>query len=386
MSSAGVIAGTPRSTGTFSFNVQVQDSATPPRTAAQALSIRIGTRLDILTTSLPDGMVGTAYSFNIVITGGGPGPFPSILTSGALPPGVSLAASGALISGTPTAAGVFSFTVQIQDSASPPRTSSRALVLRVSNTLAITTTSLPAGTVLAAYSAVLSATGGIAPLSWSVPSASDGAALTSAGLALNSASGEISGTLSPLPGSVSFTVQVMDTASPARTDRMSFRITLAPATGAGRLGRNDTIGNATPLSNGTYRASISPLVDPPGLTTANPDIDVYKLQASGGAIVAVEITAQRLTPSSFLDSVIEITDGIGPDPGSRLTTCRSPGSTTGLFNEPCVNDDIGFFTTDSRLEFQVPAGPALTFYVRVLDFRGDARPDFVYTISITGAN
>jgi hypothetical protein len=43
---------------------------------------------------------------------------------------------------------------------------------------------------------------------------------------------------------------------------------------------------------------------------------------------------------------------------------------------------------DSKLNLKVPdanSGP-LTFYVRVLDFRGDARPDFVYTISVSGAN
>jgi hypothetical protein len=45
-------------------------------------------------------------------------------------------------------------------------------------------------------------------------------------------------------------------------------------------------------------------------------------------------------------------------------------------------------TTDSLLFFQVPSsatGPT-TFYVRVLDWRGDARPDLIYQISVSGAN
>ncbi len=150
----------------------------------------------------------------------------------------------------------------------------------------------------------------------------------------------------------------------------------------GKLGRNDVIGNATPLSNGTYQASISPLVDPPDATVANADVDVYELTANGSAIVSVEITAERLPLPSPLDSVIEIVDGMG----ARLQTCRSLGSTTGLFNEPCMNDDIGFFTTDSALELQVPAGAPVTLYVRVLDFRGDARPDLFYTITVRGVN
>ncbi len=378
LSSAGVISGTPSGIGTSNFTVQVQDSATPPRTAAQALSIRVATPLGILTTSLSDGTVGVLYHDNIVITGGGPGPFSASITTGSLPPG--LLSSSGNFNGTPTVAGTFAFTVQVQDSANPPRKASAALVIRVFNGLTIITASLPAGTVQSPYSAKLDATEVVGNVTWSVTSGAS--ALMAAGLTLNSVTGEISGTLGPTPGPVSFTVQVMDSASPPRADSKPFTITLAPATGVGKLGRNDVIGNATPLSNGTYQASISPLVDPPNDTVANADVDVYKLTANSGAIVSVEITAERLPLPSPLDSVIEIVDGTG----ARLQTCRSPGSTTALFNEACMNDDIGFFTTDSALELQVPAGGPLTFYVRVLDFRGDARPDFIYTITIAGVN
>jgi hypothetical protein len=43
---------------------------------------------------------------------------------------------------------------------------------------------------------------------------------------------------------------------------------------------------------------------------------------------------------------------------------------------------------DSFLRFLVPGTPGtpVTFYVRVLDWSGDARPDFRYEISISGAN
>jgi hypothetical protein len=35
---------------------------------------------------------------------------------------------------------------------------------------------------------------------------------------------------------------------------------------------------------------------------------------------------------------------------------------------------------------QAPAGTTpTTFYVKVLDFRGDARPDMIYALSISGA-
>ena len=55
-----------------------------------------------------------------------------------------------------------------------------------------------------------------------------------------------------------------------------------------------------------------------------------------------------------------------------------------------MNDDIPYaYTLDSRLYFKVPGNPGdppVTFYVHVLDWSGMARPDFIYTITISGAN
>ena len=69
------------------------------------------------TTTLPDGVVGTAYN-NALHEAGGVGPFTWTVVSGSLPPGFSvqpISASGVL-SGTPTAPGIYKFAVQITDS------------------------------------------------------------------------------------------------------------------------------------------------------------------------------------------------------------------------------------------------------------------------------
>jgi len=102
-------------------------------------------------------------------------------------------------------------------------------------------------------------------------------------------------------------------------------------------------------------------------------------------------------PSSELDPVVEILDGSG----TRLSTCKDPASAflrpplvpdpnPNDFNDACINDDDpGSGTTDSSLAFQVPGtagGPPVTFYVHVLDWRGDARPDLRYQILVSGAN
>lgn len=66
------------------------------------------------TASLPNGQINTAYSQTLTASGGA-APYSFKLGSGVLPAGLTLAANGAL-TGTPTAAGIFSFTVSATDS------------------------------------------------------------------------------------------------------------------------------------------------------------------------------------------------------------------------------------------------------------------------------
>jgi hypothetical protein len=77
--------------------------------------------------------------------------------------------------------------------------------------LTITTTSLPNGTVGAAYNQTLSATGGKTPYSWSVT-----VGTLPGGLTLGSSTGTVSGTPNTA-GTSNFTVQVKDSSTPAQT-------------------------------------------------------------------------------------------------------------------------------------------------------------------------
>ncbi len=74
--------------------------------------------------------------------------------------------------------------------------------------------------------------------------------------------------------------------------------------------------------------------------------------------------------------------------GTPFTTCSEFNFPGTFFESSVNNDDFIDFTLDSKLFFQVPGMPGtpVTFYVRVLDFRGDARPDMRYAIKISGAN
>ena len=114
LSGAGVISGTPTTTGTFNFTVKAENSAGSD-TKALSITIITATIPPVITTiTLSSGLIGTSYSEQLTATG--TAPITWSLASGSLPTGLTLYGSGA-ISGTPTTAGTFNFTVQASNSA-----------------------------------------------------------------------------------------------------------------------------------------------------------------------------------------------------------------------------------------------------------------------------
>jgi hypothetical protein len=184
--------------------------------------------VQITTTSLPNGTAGAAYNASLAATGG-VAPYTWSAVSG-LPAGLSLSATGA-ISGTPTTAGSYNVTVKVTDAAAYQATAVVAIVIAAATCqncggLGITTTSLPAGTVGAAYSATLAATGGTPSYTWSISAGN-----LPPGLTVAPATGVISGTPSSA-GSSSFTAMVTDSASPHNTasQALAISVTATPAT------------------------------------------------------------------------------------------------------------------------------------------------------------
>jgi len=224
--------------------------------------------------------------------------------------------------------------------------------------LTVTTTSLPATTGGKSYDFTLATIGGTLPITWTITSGSLPGSLT-----LDAATGQISGTVDPASNQTfNFTIQATDSSATPQTDDQLLSI-LVRATGTGRNDICPT--NAPQISNGTIRASISPYGE----------IDVYSFQGTAGAQVTIEIFSQRLeldadplTRDSFLDSVVELLN-----------------SSCVLVSPTSFNDDIDpGIIQDSLLNFSLPTSG--TFYIRVRDFRGDGRPDFIYDLRLTGAN
>jgi hypothetical protein len=267
LSSSGAISGTPTVAGAFPFTVAVKDAASASISASLSITVVGLPPLQITTSQLPGGTVGTAYSA-MLSASGGTSPYSWSVSSGTLPAGLSLSASGTL-SGTPTVAGSFPFTVAVKDANSTSASASLNIIVVGLPPLQITTSQLPGGTVGSAYSATLSASGGTSPYSWSV----SGGTLPT-GLSLSS-SGTLSGTPT-VAGAFPFTVAVKDAASGSASANLSLPVVgLPPLQITSSQLPGGTVGNAynatLSASGGTspYSWSVSSGTLPAGLSLSS---------------------------------------------------------------------------------------------------------------------
>ncbi len=211
LNSSGAFSGSPTTAGLFSFTVQVVDNVMCTSTKTYTLTVTTSCSNVVLSPStLPSGVVGAGYSQAVTLAGGSPSIDVGVL-SGSLPPGLRVVVMGTRIRtgitlvGTPTAPGIYTFTLQGVDSAGCSDTRNYTIVISSVNCLdiSIAPTSLPSGRVNTPYNAALSAS----------PSASYTYSLASGllppGLILSN-NGLISGTPTTT-GTFSFVVQAIDT-------------------------------------------------------------------------------------------------------------------------------------------------------------------------------
>jgi hypothetical protein len=171
------------------------------------------------------GQTSVAYRSALAATGGTL-PLAWTLTAGTLPAGLALEAETGVISGTPTATAASTpLTFTVTDSGSPAQTKSVTLTMTITPPppLSITTASLADGQTGFAYRSALAATGGTLPLAWTLT-----AGTLPAGLALDAATGVISGTPTATAASTPLTFTVTDSGSPVQTKSVSLTMTINP--------------------------------------------------------------------------------------------------------------------------------------------------------------
>jgi hypothetical protein len=299
-----LIFGTPTTIGTFTLNVVVKDAAAQTFTVPLTLVVTAG--VIIQTSSLAPAAVGVAYS-QTLMGSGGKTPYVWTVTSGSLPGGLTLDPATGIISGTPTAGGVFPFTITLTDAT--PVQATAALTI---NVLGITTTSLPDGTVGTAYSQTLQAAGGVPPLTWAVSSGT-----LPTGLTLNASSGTISGTPTA-SGSSTFTVSASYTpagaASPVTTQQ---QLTIFVAGLLNITSSALTFTEGTPLvsqSLGTVAGGTGPYTWAIVTGTLPVGLKLDPATCIGSATPTCMLSGTTTAPVGTISITFQVTDSSTPKP------------------------------------------------------------------------
>ncbi|MCL5671824.1 MAG: putative Ig domain-containing protein, partial [Acidobacteria bacterium] len=211
----GVLDTTALSNGTHVLGIRAL--STDNRTYGfYGATVLVANSVTITSSSLPNGTENAAYNATLAATAG-TAPYTWSIVSGGLPAGLGLAATTGVVSGTPTGTGTSSFTVQVSDASA--QTATKALSITVNPPPpSITTSTLLDGTEDIAYNAMLAASGGTTPYTWSIVSGG-----LPAGLTLASSTGVISGTATGT-GTSNFTVQVSDANSQTATKALSITV------------------------------------------------------------------------------------------------------------------------------------------------------------------
>ncbi|CAD1797665.1 autotransporter domain-containing protein [Xanthomonas euroxanthea] len=343
LASNGTLSGTATVEGSFNFTVTATDANS--FTAAQAYALTVaGPNLTLPASTLPAGTAGQAYAATISPATGGTAPYSYALTAGTLPNGMVLDAATGALSGTPTLSGNFAFTLTASDSTpSPAAQASRSYTLTIAAaTLVPGQPTLPPAVRGRPYSQVLTASGGVAPYTYSVANGRLPAGLTLSG----------NGTLSGTPtaeGVFSFAIAVADAGNASTTQAYTFTVdgpnlvlpastlpagtaaqvyaaTIAPATGgiapysyaltAGALPSGIVLDAATgglsgtPTSSGTFNFTLTATDSTP--SPAAQASRGYTLTIAAATLVLAQPTLPPATRGSAYTQVLTASGGVAP--------------------------------------------------------------------------
>ena len=265
---------------TFNFTVMLSDSS--GAMAMQPLSIVVQPPIAITTSSLPSGVVGTAYSTTISAAGGAGTRAWGVAPGDAA--GLTIDSGSGTLSWPSPIAGPHAISVLVTDTAGG--SFAQFYTLTINPPFGITTTSLPGGIQGASYNQTLATIDPTGSVTWSISGS------LPAGLNLNAATGAITGTPTGL-GVASFTVMAADSGGHTSPPQ-PLSIAVSRATTINYVAVSQT-------SPGLARIS----ADGQTVTTiaaSATGADVAQ-DASGNFIVAAGSSLQRVTPAGAVTTI-----------------------------------------------------------------------------------
>jgi hypothetical protein len=293
-----------------------------------------------------------AYYSQTNTAGGGTGSYTYSVSAGSIPAGLSLNSSIGKVFGTPTQAGSFSYTIQVNDGSATQAQIISGTILPPTITISPTTDNLAGGVKGTNYSANVTASGGTAPFSYAVSAGS-----LPAGLSLNANSGAITGTPTT-SGTSNFTILATDystgTSAPFSQSR-SYSLTISnPALLLNSvLSESTQVGvsyyqtNSASGGSGSYSYSISGGSFPSGLT----------FSTTTGTIGIVSGTPTQAGAFSY---IIQVNDGLV--------------STSQTISGTIIPAPISFITTE------LPKGKEKNDYSKIIEVSGGTGP-YKYSVS-----
>lgn len=399
LSSAGLFAGTPASSGVFNFSVTVTDSGTGSNTYSRSITVYPATTtLQILTpSSLPNAVQNRPYTTYFSAVGGTAQGYAWTLFQGTLPHGMTLGATGSpmtTLSGVPQYSTVYTFTLRVTDSAS--NTVIKGFQVDVApwgQPVAITTASpLPNARIQAAYSTNLQVTAGTPGYIWHL----DSGALPP-GLSFGNPTGStwmLSGSPMSL-GTFQFTVSVTDllnqravkTFEIAVVPPPMLTITSNPTLPVGQTGMlysQDIFAYGGPQTGYQWTLTAGSL--PPGLsfaTTGTP----YTTLSGTPTTVGNYVFELTVTDSASNTAFLQFSLTISPPPGVlAIVTQTVPDGAIGAAYSQQITATGGFGTyTWSILAGSLPAGLSISSGTPAGTIAGTptAAGTFSFTVQVT---
>ena len=297
LASSGKVSGTATTPGSRTVTLTATE-ATTLTTASASVTFDVYAPVSVTSTTLPLGVVGSAYSRQLTSSGGASIQW-SVASGSTAPAGLTLAADGTL-SGTPTTATAYSFSAKAYD---PVSTSSAlmAVSLTVAAALAVSTAGLPDATTGTAVSSTITAAGGTGTSTWSITAGSlpPGLSLTPGGATTVTVTGTPTTT-----GTYPFTIKATNAATVASaggtaSKALSIRVadplvvtSVVTPVGVPGVAYTTTLGATGGVGSVTFALN-SGAVLPDGLVLSSAGVVSGTPTAAGDYSLAVKATDSR---------------------------------------------------------------------------------------------